>query len=83
MEKMVPLSQITGRECAWAGCDAGFLTGDGPPPPGWRNLLVWAGKVDSKRRAESIAKDADRDAVLCPAHFHALEQCLKRLEQTH
>jgi hypothetical protein len=72
--KMLPLSEIKGRMCAWDGCDE-VISGD--LPKGWVNLLVYWSPQPKEKFLSIPAKNVYRDAVLCPAHADNFEQQLK------
>jgi len=64
--------------CIWSGCRR-TAPAVGPLPQGWRNLLVWQGSSDSHSTLGAVALRSEHDAILCPEHFRALENLLKRL----
>jgi hypothetical protein len=72
-EKKVPLSDIKGVMCAWAGCEA---CSPSPVPHGWVNMLVWWSPKPATN-LKTIWRHSQRDAVLCPEHARALDALLK------
>ena len=75
--KLIKPGDITGRLCAWEGCEVSF---EEPMPPDWRSLLVyWDPYPDVNKTLGQIATSTtcDRDAVLCPEHARMLEASLK------
>jgi hypothetical protein len=75
-QKMLRLSDISGVECAWAGCVATYSD---HPPKGWVMLLAyWSPKpFGFNTTLGKILRYCQRDAALCPEHARALEAQLK------
>ncbi len=70
---------IRGSMCIWADCPARF---DGDLPAGWRRLLLWyepTAASDMTLAEVTLMPTCDRDAVLCPEHFEALQSSLRPL----
>ena len=71
--QMIPLSKISGRRCAWRGCEE--TCGDDLPAE-WTHLLTWWSRVtDPHKTILDVASSAfcTRDAVLCGKHTKELE----------
>ena len=74
---------LSGRICAWAGCEATVEHGDHLPPE-WSNLLLWWSPApDGRKRVREIATSpfCRRDWVLCGEHTKALDMLLKPLRK--
>jgi hypothetical protein len=67
------------HRCAWKGCAESFSIGPDPNPlpKGWRWLAVWRGPI----ALPPWSGVQDRDAVLCPKHFEALQGVLEDIGQ--
>jgi hypothetical protein len=73
----LPVSEVEGCLCAWAGCGASFSE---EMPAGWVYLLMWWSPVatpDLTIGSVSGSPFCKRDAVLCPLHAKELESKLK------
>lgn len=70
-----PLSELTGHQCAWRGCEAAF-EGD-EAPEGWAWLILYHSMQPYLEFLEIPPTDLLRDAVLCPEHTKRLDEQMK------
>jgi len=59
--------------CAWDGCRQSF---QGAMPRDWRWLVSYWARAPQLALGPAPEIEWDCDAALCPAHAHALSQCL-------